>query len=158
MKKFFGVLFPLSVLILFLALPQSGLAEVKYTTGEEDKKAVKLEEMVVTATRTETDVDSAPASVTVISKDDMSFRDIHTIDDALKYEGGIYNGKLRGMPSGNHTLIMLNGLPLNSGWFGGIRWENIATENVERIEIIRGPSLALYEGNAMGGSNKYHHI
>ena len=144
-------MFFLFVLILFLILPQPGFTEAKYTTGEEDKKAVKLEEMVVTATRTETDVDSAPASVTVISKDDMSFRDIHTIDDALKYEGGIYNGKLRGMPSGNHTLIMLNGLPLNSGWFGGIRWENIATENVERIEIIRGPSSALYGGNAMGG-------
>ena len=157
MKKFFGVLFSLSVLLLFLALPQFCLAE-EYITGEENKKereerkkAVKLEEMVVTATRTETDVDSAPASVTVISKDDMKFRDLHTIDDALKYESGIYNGKLRGMPSGKHTLIMLNGMPVNTGWAGNIRWENIAVENVERIEIVRGPSSALYGGNAMGG-------
>ena len=64
MKIFFKVMFFLFALILFLALPQSGFTEAKYTTGEEEKKAVKLEEMVITATRTETDVDSAPASVT----------------------------------------------------------------------------------------------
>ena len=157
MKKFFGVIFFLFVLISFLALPRFSLAAEHMTAKEhekekkERKKAVKLEEMVVTATRTETDVDSAPASVTVISKEDMKFRDLHTIDDALKYESGIYDGKLRGMPSGKHTLVMLNGMPLNTGWAGNIRWYNIAVENVERIEIVRGPSSALYGGNAMGG-------
>ena len=53
--------------------------------------------------------------------------------------------------SSSKTLVMLNGMPLNSGWFGGIRWDNIATENVQSVEIIRGPSSALYGGNAMGG-------
>ena len=141
-------------LILFSVLPSIGMA-AEYKTekikhDEEDKKAVKLEEMVVTATRTEKDVDSAPGSVTVISKEDMKFKDIHTIRDALKYESGIYKGQLRGLSS-RQTLVMSNGMPLNSGWYGGIRWDNIATENVERIEIIRGPSSALYGGNAMGG-------
>ncbi|MDL1964522.1 MAG: TonB-dependent receptor plug domain-containing protein, partial [Deltaproteobacteria bacterium] len=153
MRKLFKTMTILSVLITFLALPVIGFAE-EYTTGEEvkkeKKKTVELEEVVVTATRTETDVDSAPASVTVISKEDMKFRDIHTIDDALKFESGIYKGQLRGLSS-SKTLVMLNGMPLNSGWFGGIRWDNIATENVQSVEIIRGPSSALYGGNAMGG-------
>ena len=157
MRKLFKIMTMLSVLIPFLALPTIGLAEeytaVKGVKKEEKdkKKAIKLEEVVVTATRTEKDVDSAPGSVTVISKEDMKFRDIHTIDDALKYESGIYNARLRGMSAAHHTLVMLNGMPLNTGWRGHVRWDNIATENVERIEIIRGPSSALYGGNAMGG-------
>ena len=157
MRKLFKTMTMLLVLITFLSLPTIGLTE-EYTIVEEvkkeekeKKKAIKLEEVVVTATRTEKDVDSAPGNVTVISKEDMQIRDIHTIKDALKYESGIYGGKLRGMPSGKHTLVMLNGMPLNTGWAGNIRWNNIAIENVERIEIVRGPSSALYGGNAMGG-------
>ena len=135
---------------IFVGIMSLILAQVSWAE-EKEGAVVKLEEIVVTATRTEKDVDSAPGSVTVISKEDMKFRDIHTIDDALKYESGIYNEKLRGMSATHHTMVMLNGMPLNTGWRGHVRWDNIATENVERIEIIRGPSSALYGGNAMGG-------
>lgn len=123
-------------------------------TKDKDKttaKAAALDDMVVTATRTEKDVDSAPGNSTVISKEDLALKDLHTIEDALVHESGFFDGKLRGMPEAHQTLIMLNGMPLNTGWRGHVRWENIATDNVERIEVIRGPASALYGGNAMGG-------
>ena len=133
------------VLVLVLGLSSIGLAE------EKSKKTV-LENIVVTATRTEIQEDDAPASVSVITKKDLDRLTFDRIDDAIRHEVGVYAGKLRGLPSGSQTLVMLNGMPLNSGWFGGIRWNNIAMENVEKIEIVRGPASALYGRNAMGGT------
>ncbi len=42
-------------------------------------------------------------------------------------------------------------MPLNNGYTGGAQWANIPIENIERIEIIRGPFSALYGSSAMGG-------
>ncbi len=64
----------------------------------------------------------------------------------------MYGGRVRGTSSTSHTLIMLNGMPLNSGWYGGVNWQNMSMENIDRVEIVRGPASALYGGNAMGGA------
>jgi iron complex outermembrane recepter protein len=150
MEKIFKMVMLIGILITFLALalPAIGMAEEEVN---QEEKTLELNKMVVTATRMEKDVDSAPGNVTVVSKEDMKFRDIHTIDDVLKFESGIYNGQLRGTPNEAHTLVVVNGKPLNTGWYGHVRWDNIAIGDVERIEIIRGPASALYGGNAMGG-------
>ncbi len=119
---------------------------------EKKKKVLVLEETVVSATRSEKEKDDAPASVSVVTEAELERMTFDRLDEAIKYEAGLFEGKLRGLPSTSHTLLMLNGMPLNSGWFGGHRWDNLAVENVERIEIVRGPGSALYGGNAMGGS------
>jgi iron complex outermembrane receptor protein len=131
-------------------------ATILLTSGiglaDEEEEGVNLDDVVVSATRMEKDVDIAPASATIVNREDLHRLNFNRIDDAIRYEAGIFEGKLRGLPSGSQTLVMLNGMPLNSGWFGGTRWNNIAMENVERIEIVRGPGSALYGGNAMGGT------
>lgn len=58
---------------------------------------------------------------------------------------------LRGIPGEHRTLIMLNGIPLNSGFNGDVEWNNISMNNVQRIEVTRGSGSSLYGGNAMGG-------
>ena len=125
--------------------------------------SITLDEIVVTATRTEKDVDSAPGSVTVITKEDIQKHKIHGLDEAIKYEAGVYARRtkgvsdsmprvqLRGLYGQDRTLVLLDGVPLNEGYTGSVDWNTISTENVERIEVIRGPSSALYGGNAMGG-------
>jgi len=137
-----------------------------FAAQQEDVKAdetVDMEEMVVTATRTEREIDNVPASVSVITREEMKKYHIQTIDEALKYEAGIYfkrkkglsdnlpSIQMRGLPYQKRTLVLLNGLPINDGYNGNVKWNNISVENVERIEIIRGPASALYGGNAMGG-------
>jgi iron complex outermembrane receptor protein len=137
-----------------------------FAAQQEDVKAdetVDMEEMVVTATRTEREIDNVPASVSVITREEMKKYHIQTIDEALKYEAGIYfkrkkglsdslpSIEMRGLPGQERTLVLLNGLPINGGYDGGVKWNNISVENIERIEIIRGPASALYGGNAMGG-------
>jgi len=134
-----------------------------FAEDENKGEVIKLGEVVVTATRTEKDVDRAPGSVTVITSEDIQKHKIHSLDEAIKYETGVYakhtkgladsmpSIQLRGLYGDRRTLILLNGLPLNEGYNGSVEWNCIGTENVERIEIIRGPSSALYGGNAMGG-------
>jgi iron complex outermembrane receptor protein len=58
---------------------------------------------------------------------------------------------MRGLNSSARTLVMLDGVPLNKADGGGVNWNRINTESVDRIEVIKGPGSALYGGNAMGG-------
>ncbi|MCD8554732.1 TonB-dependent receptor [Seleniivibrio sp.] len=123
-----------------------------------------LEETAVTATRTTTAVEDAPASVSVITGDEIKQHSISTIDDALKYETGVMVGRnkgimsatpsiaLRGLNGQDRTLIMIDGIPVNDGYSAGVTWTQLGVQNVERIEITRGPASALYGGHALGGA------
>ena len=133
------------------------------TVAAEQTPIQELDEVVVTATRTEKRVDVAPASVTVITREDMKTMDIRKIDDALEHVTGAYVKRskgiretlprisLRGLPGDERTLIMVNGIPVNDGYSNQAPWNQIPVDSVERIEVIRGPGSALYGGNAMGG-------
>jgi iron complex outermembrane receptor protein len=123
----------------------------------------KMEDMVVTATRTEVEADKAPASVTVITRQDMEKKNIRTVDDALKNEAGIYTSRtrgiqdvsasvsMRGLAGQKRTLVLVDGIPFQDGYSNTTIWGDIPTDSIERIEVIRGPGSALYGGNAMGG-------
>jgi iron complex outermembrane receptor protein len=114
--------------------------------------ATEATEVVVSATRTERSVDLVPSDVTVVTAATLETRTFDRIDEVLNAEAGMYGGRVRGTSSTSHTLIMLNGMPLNSGWYGGVNWQNVSIENIDRVEIVRGPASALYGGNAMGGA------
>lgn len=127
------------------------------------KDSVSLEEIVVTATRTEKDVASAPGDVHVVTKRDIEKRNIKTVDEALNTMPGVYNrrGKglmdtlanisLRGIPGANRTLIVKDGMVMNSAYTGNVTWAGMTTGDIERIEVVEGPFSSLYGGYAMGG-------
>ncbi|MFN3921697.1 MAG: TonB-dependent receptor, partial [Caldimicrobium sp.] len=58
---------------------------------------------------------------------------------------------VRGMPGQQRTLILLDGLTLNDAYSGGVRWGGFSPEDIEKIEVARGPYSSLYGGYAMGG-------
>lgn len=156
MKKF---LLLVCLLGLIFTIPGLALAEEK----EKEAEAIQLEEVVVTATKTEKRVEDAPGSITVISKETMERRNIKTVDKALSELKGVFakrnkglmdstsSVRLRGFNGDQYTLILLDGQPLNDGYTGGLEWGMLPVDNIERIEVIRGASSALYGGNAMGG-------
>jgi len=153
MKKVLGVF------VFFVIL----LMTISAAYAEEKEKEIRLEEIVVTATRTEKEAASAPGSVTVVTKKDMEKKNIKAVDEALNAIPGVFNWRekgimdtlahisLRGIPKENRTLILLDGMPLNDAYTGGVMWQGLATEDVERIEVVKGPFSSLYGGCAMGG-------
>ncbi|HYQ48618.1 MAG TPA: TonB-dependent receptor, partial [Thermodesulfovibrionales bacterium] len=125
--------------------------------------ALSLDEVVVTATRTEEDVDKISSNVTVITQDDIKKSTATTVQDLLRNEAGIIVRDLfgtgtkstvdmRGFARGLNTAILLDGRKLNEIDLSGVDWNTIPLENIERIEIVRGSASVLYGDNAMAGA------
>jgi iron complex outermembrane receptor protein len=124
----------------------------------------KLPDVSVTATRSERELDKVPRNVTVITRDEIQALSPLTITDVLKTVAGLtvrdYTGTgalasvdLRGFgeTGGLHTLVMVDGRRINQIDLSGVDFSTIPVENVERIEILRGPASVLYGDSAVGG-------
>ena len=120
-----------------------------------------LGEVIVTATRLEENTQHVPASVNVVTAEEMKKRPVQNIADALAHTPGVYRSPvadggtssdlmMRGFGS-SETLIMLDGQPLNSGWNGTVDWAVLPTTDIEKIEVVRGAGSSLYGGRAVGG-------
>ncbi len=119
------------------------------------------EPIVVTATRTARTVDETLASVTVITREDIERTQAKSVAELLASEPGLdtaVNGGygkttslyLRGTNS-DHTLVLIDGVKINSATSGGASWQYLPVEQIERIEIVRGPRSGLYGADALGG-------
>jgi iron complex outermembrane recepter protein len=143
-----------------LNIPVSGLNDIIIRL---EPKTSEIAETVITATRTQKSINELPASIRLITAEQIKEMPSTAIDDLLRTETGINvdrkNGifsknasvNMRGLNSSARTLVMLDGVPLNKADGGGVNWNRINTESVERIEVIKGPGSAMYGGNAMGG-------
>ncbi len=124
--------------------------------------AANLEEpIVVTATRTAQTTNASLASVTVISRKDIERQQARSIQDLLRGVPGVSiankggPGKntsvfMRGTES-DHVLVMIDGIKVGSASSGTTAFQNIPIDQIERIEIVRGPRSSLYGSEAIGG-------
>jgi vitamin B12 transporter len=119
------------------------------------------EAVVVTATRTEIPEGESPASVSVITSEDIEQKQIERVSDALREVSGLSvvqtgtAGQLtsvfaRGLRS-EHTQILLDGVPINQGLQGAFNFADLTTDNIGRIEVVRGPQSTLYGPRALAG-------
>lgn len=133
--------------------------------AEEALPLYTLDAVVVTATRTENDVKNVPASTQIITSSDIKKSGATNVRDAItdfanitmtkKVRGGGHEIIIRGM-STDKSLIMVNGHRVAneadaSGLGNAKAFERINVNNIEKIEIVKGPSSALYGSEAMGG-------
>ncbi len=120
-----------------------------------------LPEVVVTANRTATETSKATSSMTVIHRETIEANKYQTVKEALHSVPGLAlarNGA-RGQATGvflrgtntNHTVILVDGRRLPSDLAGAYDLGNLALDNVERIEVVRGAAASLYGGNTIGG-------
>ncbi|HWC72292.1 MAG TPA: TonB-dependent receptor [Gemmatimonadales bacterium] len=127
---------------------------------QQPQDTVVLNPIVVTATRVPMASDALPSAVTVLRGSDLVRDGIRTVGDALQLvpgasivETGSYGGQtslfMRGGES-DYVKVLLDGVPLNQAG-GGIDLANLTTDNVDRIEILRGPASVLYGSDAMTG-------
>ncbi|NYT80315.1 TonB-dependent receptor [Alcaligenaceae bacterium] len=123
----------------------------------------QLDSIVVTASANERLLEDAPASVTVLTREDLRRRPVYDVADAVEGTPGIslsgvgINGKgisVRGMKT-DHTLILYDGMRVNQSGplIYGSDFEHgwMPAEAIERIEIVRGPMSSLYGSEALGG-------
>ncbi len=117
--------------------------------------------MVVTANRFEQAQADVITPITVITRDDIEIEQAKSLTDILRNVPGIQIGKsggrgqatsvfMRGFNS-TDTLILLNGLKLNSASAGGYDLSTIPAAIIERIDVIRGPRAAMYGSDAIAG-------
>jgi len=121
-----------------------------------------LDTIVVTATRTDENVEKLPSSVTVITEEDISDSTAATVQDILENVEGLIIRDLygtgtkstvdsRGFARGVNTVVLIDGRRINEIDLSGVDWNLIPLENVERIEIVRGSGSVLYGDNATSG-------
>jgi vitamin B12 transporter len=120
-----------------------------------------LPTFVFTATRTEQSADESLASVTVITREDIEKKQLLSVQGALLGVPGLglsNNGGL-GKPSdvflrgtnSDHVLVLVDGVRMGSATLGTTAFQDLPIDQVERIEIVRGPRSSLYGSEAIGG-------
>ena len=129
--------------------------------GDSGTSAQPLATIVVTATRTATRLDEATTSVTVVDEHVIEQRQAETVLELLRDVPGVdivQNGSrgtsaeifIRGAEA-DQTLVLIDGVPLNSVTVGQFDFGTLTTDNVERIEVVRGAGGTLYGSQAVGG-------
>ncbi len=131
------------------------------TSTETVLASAEPEAVIITATRTARTIDDTMASVSVISRKDIERLQVQSIQDLLRNEVGFSvansggSGKLsstfiRGTEF-DHVLVLVDGIKIGSATSGATAFQNLSINNIERIEIVRGPRSSLYGSEAIGG-------
>ncbi|THB75102.1 MAG: TonB-dependent receptor [Gammaproteobacteria bacterium] len=121
----------------------------------------KLDDVVVTATRTAISADESIVPVVVITADDIKKSPANDIPTLLSGTAGINVGRSGGLggqtsifvrgTESNHLLVLIDGVRAGSLSIGATAIEHIPLELVERIELIKGNRSSLYGSDAIGG-------
>lgn len=122
-----------------------------------------LDEMVVSATRSEKKLLDTAASVSLITDKDLDKMHINNLDEAFVKIPGVYVGRLsgigsttsqtvmRGVNAANSVAVLVDGVQVNDSYNGSVTWSAIPVDMVKRVEVLRGPASVLYGGNALAG-------
>jgi outer membrane receptor protein involved in Fe transport len=140
-----------------VAAPTGGRAEAA-------PAAKAVDEIVVTATRSQRPLQDLPVSVSVVTGADIAETPGQSLDDILRRVPSVdlplassyqlhptsLNVSMRGL-AGIRALVLLDGVPLNDPFFGYVQWNRAPLETIDRVEIVRGGGATLWGNYAMGG-------
>ena len=122
--------------------------------------ALEVAPLVVTAAKRSQLVEEAVTSIAVIEETDIARRAVANIDEAVDKAPGVQfldgqvnirgsSGYVRGL--GSRVLLLVDGVPANQGDRGGINWDLVPVDEVERVEVVKGAGSSLYGSAALGG-------
>jgi iron complex outermembrane receptor protein len=155
-------LLSVSAVVAFVFNPLSLFAEESDLTGLslEDLMGVK----VTSVSKKEQSLSDSAAAVFVITNEDLRRSGVTSIPDALRMVPGLSVARIssskwavnsRGTANrfGGKLLVLIDGRSVYTPSFSGVYWEvqNVMLEDVERIEVIRGPGATLWGANAVNG-------
>jgi len=122
--------------------------------------AMELNPVIVSAAKRSQLLDQAMTSVSLVSREAIAMRAVNTVDEAVDKAPGVQfiNGQvnIRGSSGfveglGSRVLLLVDGVPANQGDRGGINWDLVAVDQVQRVEVVKGAGSALYGSSAFGG-------
>ncbi|MEJ5365108.1 MAG: TonB-dependent receptor [Desulfosoma sp.] len=127
--------------------------------GAEEAPVWTAGDVIVTATRTAVPAQMLGVSSTVITEEEIRARRASDVAELLRDVAGFQTLRFGApgsqtvvFPRGgepNYTMVLIDGVQVNLGG-GDFYWENLSTDNIQRIEIVRGPQSALYGSDAIG--------
>lgn len=142
-----------AAIVLVLAMPFALHAQQRPDT-------TALSPVVVTATKGTVRVGASTAATTVIRADELRSKGITTVADALRNVPGVVVNQTSGLGSqtslflrggnSNFTKVLVDGVPVNTPG-GALDLSTLSVDNIDRIEIVRGPASVLYGSDAMTG-------
>lgn len=121
----------------------------------------QLQEVVVTATRSEMRADEVMADVTVINSEELRRNVGRSVSEVLARMAGVQTSSNGGLgktssiyirgTENRHVLLLVDGVRYGSSTSGTANFDSIPLEMIERIEVLKGPASALYGSDAVGG-------
>lgn len=142
--------------VFLLALATAAAAE-EVSTNE----IARLAPVVITGTRIPEELANTPNSVTVVLREQIDAQQQRTVADVLRdvtglevvqsgQPGALTSVLMRGA-NGNQTLVLIDGVRVNNPFNNAFDFSNLSVDNIDHIEVIRGPQSTLYGSEALGG-------
>jgi vitamin B12 transporter len=129
--------------------------------GQALAASANLPPILITASRVAEPVEETLYSTSVVTRDELVAEQPRDVSEVLQQLPGVELGRnggpgqatsifLRGTAS-DHTLVLVDGVPMNSATVGAAALHHLMTEQFERVEVVRGPASTLYGSSAIGG-------
>ena len=145
------------LLVLGAAAPAAAQAPADTTAPADSLWRLDMAPVVVTATRAERRADEVAVPVSVIGQEEMASQGAARMTDLLADQPGLTINtdhgaglQMRGLGP-DYTLILVDGEPIVGRTAGTLDLDRLTTGNVERVEIVRGPTSSLYGSEALAG-------
>jgi len=160
------------VTLLGIALSGSALGKSGQPNGSpsvQDLKSLSLQQLgeieVTTQSKEPTEIWNTPAAIYVLSGDDIRRSGVTNLPDALRLVPGVNVGRVSGSRNwavgirgfgdqySKYVLVLIDGRSIYTPLFGGVLWtiDNVMLEDVDRIEVIRGPGGTIWGADATNG-------
>jgi outer membrane receptor for ferrienterochelin and colicin len=130
-------------------------------------KAILSEEIIISSSKKLQSIALSPASIEVLSKDEIESKSISTFDQLLDQANGIQvtrssgsnvqavsirgSSEVAGGGIGNRVLLLIDGRPALSPESGGALWNMVPVNSIEKVEVLKGAYSSLYGSSAVGG-------
>ncbi len=163
-----AVLLTISIVLILLSYGFTQTIDTSTVKKDSTEAIESLDKLIITATKTNRLMSETPASVSVLTKEEIDVSPAKNVDDLIMSETGVQVKRVVGIGEGipsdiiirgisgslgsSRTLILVDGIPTNASGTPFLILNEIPLGAINTIEVVRGPYSSLYGANAFGGA------